>query len=294
MKIAMTGASGFIGQRLLKRLAAENAQVVTLGRRAVPGVESVGWDASRVPEPSVFDGVDAVVHLAGEPVSQRWSAEVKRRIYESRINGTRNLVQGLARAGNRPRTLIAASAIGYYGNRGEEVLRESSAPGNDFLAQTCIEWEAESRRAEELGMRVVSLRVGIVLGLEGGALATMLPPFRAGVGGPIGSGKQWVSWIHIDDMANLLLWSLHNGQVTGPVNATAPEPIRNSDFAKELGSAIGRPSLVPVPAFGLKLMYGEMANVVLASQRVIPEVAIRSGHTFRYPDLRSAFRQLLT
>ena len=294
MKIAITGASGFIGQRLLTRLAAENAQVVALGRRPVPGLQSSGWDSTRVPEPSVLDGVDAVIHLAGEPVSQRWSAEVKRRIYESRITGTRNLVQGLAKTGNRPRTLIAASAIGYYGNRGEEILRESSEPGNDFLAQTCIEWEAESRRAEELGIRVVSLRVGIVLGREGGALATMLPPFRAGVGGPIGSGKQWVSWIHIDDMVNLLLWSLHNGQVTGAVNATAPEPTRNGDFAKELGTAIGRPSLVPVPAFGLKLMYGEMANVVLASQRVIPEVAIRSGHTFRYPDLRSAFRQLLT
>ncbi|HYO81990.1 MAG TPA: TIGR01777 family oxidoreductase [Bryobacteraceae bacterium] len=296
MRVAVTGASGFIGRRLVARLVSEAAEVVTLGRKpaAQRAVDFIPWQASDPVDKQAFNGIDAVIHLAGEPVAQRWSAEVKKRIHDSRVIGTRNVVTALWDGNSRPRVMVAASAVGYYGDRGEEVLTERSRPGNDFLAQTCVKWEAESRRAEELAVRVVMLRTGIVLGAGGGALATMVPPFRAGVGGPVGSGKQWVPWIHLDDMVEIIMWALHDTRVSGPVNATAPHPVRNAEFAKELGHALGRPSLVPVPAFGLKLMYGEMAGVVLGSQRVVPEGALAAGYTFRHPELGPALRQILS
>jgi uncharacterized protein (TIGR01777 family) len=236
----------------------------------------------------------AVVHLAGEPVAQRWTPEVQRRIRESRVLGTRNLVAALGRVPTPPRVLVAASAVGYYGDRGDEILTESSAPGNDFLARTCVEWENESRRAAEFGATVTALRAGIVLGREGGALATMAPPFRAGVGGHVGSGRHWVSWIHLDDMVEMILWALRNEQAQGAFNASAPNPVRNSEFARELGHALHRPSLVPVPAFGLKLLYGKMADVILSSQRVIPEAASRAGFSFRYTNVSEALLQIFT
>lgn len=296
MRVAVTGASGFIGRRLVARLVSEAAEVVTLGRKpaAQRAVDFIPWQASDPVDKQAFNGIDAVIHLAGEPVAQRWSAEVKKRIHDSRVIGTRNVVTALWDGNSRPRVMVAASAVGYYGDRGEEVLTERSRPGNDFLAQTCVKWEAESRRAEELAVRVVMLRTGMVLGAGGGALATMVPPFRAGVGGPVGSGKQWVPWIHLDDMVEIIMWALHDTRVSGPVNATAPHPVRNAEFAKELGHALGRPSLVPVPAFGLKLMYGEMAGVVLGSQRVVPEGALAAGYTFRHPELGPALRQILS
>lgn len=296
MIIALTGASGFIGQHLIARLQREGYTVRALGRHdpQIAGVEFAPWDSSQEPPPAAVRDAGAVIHLAGEPVAQRWSGEVKRRIRDSRIIGTRNLVDAIGKAQMKPAAFIAASAIGYYGDRGEDVLTEESAPGKDFLAETCVGWERESRRAGELGLRVAVVRMGIVLGREGGALKQMLGPFKAGVGGPVGSGKQWVSWIHIDDVVGLIEFALRYDRVYGAVNATSPQPVRNAEFAKELGTVLGKPSLVMAPAFGLKLMYGEMANLVLGSQRVIPEAASRAGYVFRYPELRDALRQILT
>jgi uncharacterized protein len=296
MTIAFTGASGFIARRLIPRLQRQGHVVRALGRRdpRIAGVEFASWDASGEPSSSALEGAGAVIHLAGEPVAQRWSAEVKKRIYDSRVTGTRNLVAAMARLKNPPETLVAASAIGYYGDRGDEVLTEVSPPGSGFLPQTCIDWERESAAAADLGTRVTLLRIGIVLGLGGGALQTMLPPFKAGVGGPIGSGRQWVSWIHIDDVTGLIEFGLRTPTASGPLNATAPQPVRNAEFAKELGGALRRPSLLPAPAFGLKLLYGEMADVILASQRVVPEATQRAGYSFGHPELRQALRQILT
>jgi uncharacterized protein (TIGR01777 family) len=202
-------------------------------------------------------------------------------------------VSALGRLRERPRVLIAASAIGYYGDRGDEILNEAAGPGDDFLARVCAEWEREARIATESGLRVAAMRMGIVLGKDGGALKQMLGPFRAGLGGPAGSGKQWVSWIHQDDLIELLLFALENEQTVGPVNATAPHPVRNIEFAAALAHSVHRPSLVHTPKLALKLMFGEMADVVLASQRVMPEAATRAGFVFRYPEVNGALRQIL-
>ena len=207
--------------------------------------------------------------------------------------GTRHLVTAIGKMTERPRALISASAIGYYGDRGDQILTEAAPPGNDFLAGVCVEWETETRKAMEHAVRPTALRFGIVLGKEGGALKQMLGPFRAGVGGPVGSGKQWVSWIHQDDAVELILFALRNESIAGPLNATAPHPVRNLDFAKTLGHAVHRPSLVTTPKLALKVMFGEMAQVILASQRVVPEAATRAGFVFQYPELESALRQIL-
>lgn len=294
MIIAITGASGFLGPRLIRMLQGEGHSVRALGRRdpAIPGVEFFPWELSKEPAPESLRDAGAVIHLAGEPVAQRWTTEAKRRIHDSRVIGTRNLVAAIGRLGQKPAVLISASAIGYYGDRGEEILPETAAPGKDYLASVCIEWEREARRAGEYGVRVVLPRFGIVLGKEGGALKQMVPVFKSGVGGPVGSGKQWVSWIHVDDVVGLIRFALRNDHVVGPLNATAPQQVRNADFAKALGAALGRPSLVPTPGIALKLIFGEMAQAVLASQRVTPEAASRAGYVFRYPDLREALEQI--
>lgn len=296
MLVAITGASGFIGPRLIGWLQSAGWQVRALGRRdpGITGVEFARWDAAGEPSPEALRGVDAVINLAGEPVAQRWNAEVKRRIKDSRVVGTRNLVNAIAKLNPRPSVLINASAIGYYGDRGDEILGEAAAPGKDFLASVCVEWEREARRAEELGVRVVLPRIGIVLGMEGGALRQMVPLFKMGVGGPVGSGKQWVSWIHIDDIVGLIAFALKDSHVMGALNATAPEQVRNIHFAHTLGAALGRPSLVPTPGLAIKVMYGELAQVVLASQRVVPEMTLRAGYRFQHPELKEALRQILT
>jgi uncharacterized protein (TIGR01777 family) len=297
MIVVLTGATGFLGRRLIVRLQREGHTIRALGRRdpAVDGVRFFHWEATRGVAPAEgLAGSDAIVHLAGEPVAQRWNEDVKRRIRDSRVLGTRNLVGALERLDTRPEVLVSASAIGYYGDRGDEVLNEASAPGNDYLSEVCVEWEREAQNAGSHGLRVVLLRTGIVLGKDGGALAQMLPPFRAGVGGPVGSGRQWMSWIHVDDVVELILFALKQAHLSGPVNLTAPNPVRNHEFSKTLGAVLHRPSVVPVPAFALKLMFGEMGKVVLASQRVMPEAASRAGYTFRYPELRGALEQLLT
>lgn len=297
MIVAITGASGFIGPRLIARLQREGYTPRALGRRdpGIPGVEFAPWNAlAGEPAADALRDAAAVIHLAGEPVAHRWSEEVKRGIRDSRVMGTRHLVSAIGKLNERPQVLISASAIGYYGDRGDEILNEAAAPGDDFLARVCVEWERETRRAMEHNVRPVALRFGIVLGKEGGALKQMLGPFRAGIGGPVGSGRQWASWIHQDDAVELLLFTLRNQRMAGPLNATAPHPVRNVEFAKLLGHAVHRPSLVPTPKLALKVMFGEMAQVILASQRVVPEAATRAGFVFRYPELEGALRQILT
>jgi uncharacterized protein (TIGR01777 family) len=288
MNIALTGGSGFVGRHLLPRLEQAGHHVRTLGRSKA----NVHWDAASGPAPAeALEGADAVVHLLGEPVAQRWNPEVKRRIVESRVGGTRNLVQGLSATTQRPRVLVAASAIGYYGDTGEDVVTETSPPGRGFLAETCVRWEQESSAAEQLGMRVVRLRLGIVLGHGGGALAEMLRPFRLGAGGRLGSGRQWMSWIHLGDVIELILFALGNEAMRGPVNATSPHTIRNSDFTHELGRVLHRPAVMVIPKFALRLRFGEAAEEMLASSRVVPAAALKAGFRYEFQDLHSALAE---
>jgi uncharacterized protein (TIGR01777 family) len=293
MKITLTGATGFIGGHLVKRLAASGHELTILTRHPRGGANPryIAWDATSVPPPAALDA-HAIVHLAGEPVGQRWTGEVKRRIRASRIEGTRAIVGGIAAARNRPKVLVSASAIGIYGSRGDEVLTERSAAGSGFLEDVTMEWERESARANDAGVRVVNPRIGIVLGRGGGALERMLPPFKAGAGGKLGSGHQWMSWIHIDDVAGLIQLALENEELRGALNLTAPNPVTNADFTAELAGALRRPALVPVPVFALKLLFGEMADVLLSSQRVIPQAALDAGYRFVYPELGPALRDL--
>jgi uncharacterized protein (TIGR01777 family) len=242
------------------------------------------------PSPEDFAGCDAVVSLAGEPVAQRWTTAARERIRGSRVEGTRSIVEALRR--NPPAVLVSASAIGYYGSRGDEVLTESSAPAGDFLGRLAVEWEREALRAEEFGVRVVTLRIGVVLG-EGGALAKMLPIFRLGMGGRIADGRQWMSWIHLDDLARLIEFAVEN-PVRGTINATAPNPVTNAEFTRELGRALHRPAVFPVPKFALRMLYGEMAEIVSASQRVMPQAALSAGFRFQFPELPMALNQILT
>ena len=297
MTIAITGASGFIGRRLMKALAGGNHTLRALSRHAgtnlPPGVQLCVWDAMKgQPPEECLDGVDAVVHLAGEPIAQRWNDDVKQKILESRATGTRNLVQALSTARRRPAVLICGSAIGYYGSRGEEVLTESSAPGSGFMADICTAWEKEADLAEALGIRLVKLRTGVVLGANGGALAKMLPPFKAGMGGKLGNGEQWMSWVHMDDLVGIIQYALEN-PVHGPVNGTSPNPVTNADFTKALGHGLSRPAVFPMPAFTLKFMFGEMADMLLASQRVLPKAIESAGYAFRYPQLGPALENIL-
>ncbi|MGD0000655.1 MAG: TIGR01777 family oxidoreductase [Bryobacteraceae bacterium] len=294
MKIVLTGASGFIGARLRAHLTAQGHELVCLSRRAAAQPGWYAWDPESGPPPqAALLGAGAVIHLAGEPVAQRWNAEVKRRILSSRVQGTHSLVHALGAMPVRPGVLVCASAIGYYGSRGDEILPESAAPGGDFLSEVCSAWERAAQAAAELGLRVVSPRIGVVLDPAGGALAQMLPPFRVGLGGPIAGGQAWTSWIHLNDLVRLIAWSVEHPALAGPVNAVAPNPVRNETFTRALGAALHRPAFFPVPALALKLLYGEMAGIVLASLRVAPERAVQSGFQFNWPDLGPALRDLL-
>jgi uncharacterized protein (TIGR01777 family) len=293
MNIAITGASGFVGRRLLAALSAHTLTMLTRSptTQAPAGVKVSVWDP--VAQPARLDAADAVIHLAGEPVAQRWTNAVKSRIRESRVRGTRNLVAGMRQMEQPPAVLVCASAIGYYGSRGDEVLGETSAPGTGFLSEVCVEWEHEADAAAALGVRVVKVRIGIVLEPHGGALARMLPPFRAGLGGPLGSGNQWMSWIHLDDLVELIVHAVEN-PLQGVLNGVAPNAATNAEFTRELGRALHRPAIIPVPDFAIKLLFGEMAEMLLlASQRVVPIAALQSGFRFAYPDLGEALRDLL-
>lgn len=297
MRALITGATGFIGQRLLERID----EPVVLSRRAdaarrkLGDVEVHGWDLMAGPPPAeAFRGVEAVFHLAGEPVADgRWSADKKRRIMDSRKIGTMNLVKGLEQLPERPPVLVSASAVGYYGSRGEEVLDESAPPAHDFLAEVCIAWEQAAQQAAGFGMRVVNPRIGIVLGSGGGALGKMLLPFKLGFGGRLASGKQWMPWIHLDDLVGLFLHAASHQEVNGPMNAVAPNAVINRDFTRTLAAALRRPAIFPAPAAALKLAVGEFAEVLLASQRVVPRVAEQTGYAFQYPELAGALRAIL-
>ena len=294
MKVTITGATGLIGAALRQHLAAQGHELRCLSRKAPPQPGWYAWDpGSGAPPQESLEGSDAVIHLAGEPVAQRWSAEVKRRIRSSREQGTRALVAGLAALPRKPGVLVSASAIGYYGDRGDELLNEKSSPGSDFLSATCVEWERAAHLADVLGIRVVCIRIGIVLAARGGALGKMLPPFRLGLGGPIAGGAAWMSWIHVEDLVRLFAWAVENAGVRGPANAVSPGAVRNAAFTRSLGAALRRPAIFPVPAVALKAMYGEMASVVLASQHVVPEAATESGFQFRWPDLDPALGNLM-
>ena len=297
MRALVTGATGFVGRRLLARLA--RPVVLTRdperAKRALGDLEIHRWDPVAGPPPeAAFRGVEAVFHLAGESVAQgRWNAAKKARIRDSRVVGTRNLVAAIGSLREKPRVLVSASAVGWYGSRGDEVLDESSAPGRDLIAEVCREWEAEADRARGFGVRVVRSRIGIVLGREGGAVARMVPPFRLGLGGRLGSGTQWMPWIHMDDVVGLLLHAAEVGGVEGPVNGVAPNPATNREFTRTLASALHRPAFFPVPAFALRLALGEFATMLLASQRILPRAAERTGYRFRHPLLAEALGAIL-
>jgi uncharacterized protein len=296
VNITISGASGLIGRRLMDVLGKAGHQLHILSRRvAIPlpeGLRLSKWDPTGPPPAAALESADAVIHLAGEPVAQRWSAEVKRRIRESRVESTRHLLEGLSRLARRPEAFVCASAIGYYGSRGDEVLTESSPPGQGFLPQVCVEWESAAGKAASLGMRVAIVRIGVVLDSAGGALGRMLPPFRAGVGGSIGSGRQWMSWIHAEDLAGLFR-SVIEDSLEGVFNGVAPFPVTNRDFTRELARALRRPAILPVPAFALKLLFGEMAQILLESQRVAPRAAEAAAFRFRFPQLPGALADLL-
>ncbi len=297
MRILVTGGSGFLGQRLTARLIAAGHELLLLGRAPKrglpPSAEFATWNPEAGPPPAgAIEGAEAIIHLAGEPVGQRWTGEVKRRIRASRMVGTTNLVKGIELAKTKP-ILISASAIGYYGDRRNEDLNESAAAGTGFLAEVCKEWEAAALAAQKLGCRVVVLRTGVVLGDHGGALDRMMLPFKMGFGGRMGSGEQWMSWIHIEDELGLIEFALAQSKVSGPLNLTSPEPATNAQFTAALGKALGRPAFLPVPAIALRLLFGEMAGMLLAGQRVLPAAARKAGYQFRFPKLAAALADII-
>lgn len=295
MKVAVTGASGFIGSALVADLRQQGHEVFRFVRRAAAAPDERPWNPSGPAEASTFEGMDAVVHLAGKNIAAaRWSAAQKDAILSSRVSGTRCVAESIARAGRKPSVLVTASAIGIYGDRGDEVLTESSAPGAGFLADVGKQWEAATQAASSAGVRTVCLRIGIVLSTAGGALPRMLPPFRAGLGGRIGSGRQWMSWIDLADVTGLISFSLANPRLHGPINAVAPNPATNAEFTRALAETLHRPAIFPLPALMVRLLLGEMGReLLLGSQRVQPALAQAAGFRFRYPELRGAFEHVL-
>jgi uncharacterized protein (TIGR01777 family) len=293
MRVAITGASGLIGSRLVARLEQRGDEVTTLSR-SPRGERAARWDPEAEPAPAAaLAGRDAVIHLAGERVDQRWSEAAKRRILSSRELGTRNLVAGIAAADPRPRVLVSASAVGYYGPHGSEPVDEGTGPGVDYLAGVCVAWEREAQAAAELGVRVVCVRTGVLLARDGGALAKMLLPCRLGLGGPVAGGRQYMPWIHADDVAGLYVAALDGDAWSGAINATAPEPVTNAAFSKALGRALHRPAVLPIPSFAIGALYGEMAQIVTTGQRAVPSRPLELGYGFRHPDLDEALRAAL-
>jgi uncharacterized protein (TIGR01777 family) len=302
VKVAVTGATGTIGREVVRALRERGDEVTALSRdaerarAALGGVPSVEWrEPAAQPAPAeALAGREGVIHLLGEPIAQRWTGEAKRRIRESRQLGTRNLVAGLRAAEPRPRVLVSQSAVGYYGPRGAEEVDESAPPATgDFLADVTVEWEEEAREAADLGMRVVTTRTGVVLSESGGALAKMLPPFKLGVGGPVAGGRQYMPWVHMDDVVAALLFCLDSESASGAVNVTAPRPATNKELSKALGRVLGRPAVFPVPALAVKLLYGEMSETVTTGARVVPRRLEELGYRFRRPQLEGALRAAL-
>jgi uncharacterized protein (TIGR01777 family) len=291
MRVLVTGASGLIGTALQRSLR-ERGHELLLASRSEPKDDSwIQWSAeSGFADARELEEIDAVVHLAGESVSGlRWTDEKKKAIRDSRVLGTRSIVDAIAELETRPRVLVAASAIGFYGDRGDEVLTETSRSGKTFLAEVSREWEAEARRAEDSGVRTVLLRTGIVLSKDGGALGTMLMPFKLGLGGVVGDGKQWMSWISLDDHVDVIVFALENESVRGAVNSVSPNPVTNEEFTKVMGEVLYRPTFIPVPEFAVHMMFGEMGEALLLdSTRVIPKRLTDLGYKFKFPDLKKA------
>jgi uncharacterized protein (TIGR01777 family) len=304
MRVAVTGATGLIGRALVKALGDRGDEVVALSRAADLARGTLGDHRIQVhawpnpmhapPPEAALAGADAVVHLLGEPVAQRWTAQAKQSIRRSRVEGTRSLVQGMLALApdRRPGVLVSQSASGFYGSRGDEQLSEDAPAGDDFLARVVVAWEGEAMRAAS-ELRVAVTRTGVVLSPEGGALAKMLPFFRLGIGGPVAGGRQYVPWIHLDDVVGALLFCLDNAAATGPINLAAPHPATNTELSRVLGRVLGRPAVLPVPAFALKLLYGEMAQIVITGQRVVPSRLNQLGYPFHHPDLEAALRDVL-
>jgi hypothetical protein len=300
MKIVVAGGTGFLGRPLLAALAADRHELVVLTRDATKpapaGARAVHWlpNADTGPWAAEINGAGAIVNLAGESIAaRRWSAEHKRRILDSRVNATHSLVEAIRAAAAPPAVLVSGSAVGYYGPLGDEIATEDTPAGSDFLARVCARWEAEAHRASGPNTRVVYIRTGLVLERDGGALPQMLPPFKLGAGGPVGSGRQYWPWIHRADWIGLVRWTIQTAAVVGPLNATAPHPVTNKEFARALGRAMHRPAFMPAPAFALRLMLGEMADALLLSgQRAVPAKAEHLGFTFRYTDVETALRAI--
>ena len=299
MRVTLTGATGLIGAKLVRALNARGDDVTVLSRdparaSGALGVQAEAWRPLDEPAPAhALAGRDAVVHLAGEEIAQRWNDDAKRAIRDSREIGTRNLVAGLAAADPRPAALVCASGVGYYGKHGDEVVDETTPAGDDFLAEVCVVWEREAARAGELGMRVCSLRTGVVLDRQGGALAKMLTPFKVGVGGPVGNGRQYLPWIAVDDLVGIYLAAVDGEGWSGAINASAPEPVTNREFSRALGRVLHRPAVLPIPGAALHALYGGMAELVTEGQRAVPRRALELGYRFSHPDLDEALRAAL-
>src|SRR5512133_966093 len=297
MNVTLTGATGLLGTAIVNRLLERGDAVTVLSRdperaRAALGdVEAHAWQPLQEPAPAAaLSGRDAVVHLAGETVAQRWTDESRRAIVDSRETGTRNLVAGIGAAEPRPAALVSASAVGYYGPRGDEPVTEDAAPGDDFLAGVCVAWEREAARAADHGLRVAMLRTGVALDQQGGALAKMLPFFRLGIGGPVAGGRQYMPWIHADDIVGIYLAALDDESWSGPVNAGVADPPTNREFSRALGRALHRPAFAPIPALAVRLLYGDMAAIVTDGQRIVPTRVLEHGYAFRHTELDEALR----
>lgn len=296
MRILTSGSHGLVGKALIKLLQRKNHEILRLVRHAPTSESDIEWSPDRYSIALArLEGFDAVVHLAGESIAAgRWNEEKKKRIRDSRVKGTKLLADAMTNLSRPPKTFISASAVGYYGNRGDELLTETSAPGNGFLSEVCVEWEKATELAAEKGIRVVNTRFGIILSPHGGALAKMLTPFRMGVGGTIGSGKQWMSWIALDDVVSAIEHVLTNEHVRGPVNFVAPNPVTNAEFTKALGRVLSRPTLFPVPALAARIAFGEMADaLLLSSQRVEPACLKQANYQFSYTELKPALAHIL-
>lgn len=295
MNILVTGSSGLIGGKLIPRLREAGHQVFRLVRRKPTAPDQRRWNPEERVDPIVLDRIDTVIHLAGDNIAEgRWNEEKKRQIRDSRVTGTRRLAEAIAEATTPPKALVCASAIGYYGNRGDELLDEASPPGSGFLPDVCREWEAAAEPARAKGVRVAHVRLGVVLSTEGGALAKMLLPFKMGVGGVVGNGKQYWSCVNVDDAVAAFQYAAENDSIRGPVNAVCPEPVTNYDFTKTLGRILGRPTLFPLPATMARLALGQMADdLLLASARVVPKTLQGAGFSFAHPTVESAIRGAL-
>ncbi len=299
MRLVIAGGTGFIGSALCARLLELGHSLTILSRTRSPGPilsnkDWITWQpGSPGPWEETIDGADGVINLAGEPIARRWTQSQKERIRKSRVDTTRDLVTAIGKAKAKPKFLLNSSAVGYYGPRGDEPITEDAGPGSDFLSRVCIEWEEEAKKAEAFGVRVIRLRTGVVMGRGGGALVKMVPPFKLFIGGPLGTGRQWMSWIQMEDEIGLMVHLMERPEVMGAINATAPGPVTMKKFCQTLGRVLRRPSWAPVPAFVLRVLMGEMSDMVLTGQRVLPGKAQESGYVFKYPNLSEALQACL-